>query len=1216
MSLNTPHVGFALIIVLLFMAPLAWAFNPPEDQAGPLKVRIEAPEKVTATDTPQAVHVVLTSEADTAIDGALRVQGTDAWRVTPADPAPFHVVKGAPVQFEFTVSVGAETYNALYPIHAFAEFSVDGVSQTAHAVAIVETQLPNPPRPQIKAPWQPLVLQENSALSLVRSPIYRALIQVFGEAPQSEPPGWHGTDGRTRASLMPTMRVARPDGREALGIHPPWYEGLAGTMLVEFPVRLPETKPIVLRFANAIRDTTSSEPPSDGVTFRVRALPFDAPDNEIGETLYERHSASKQWEDAEVDLSRFAGTAIRIQVESHPGPKKDTTCDQSYWAGLTVASGTPEAPRATLGDAQLIGTAQHFDVRVRMGSRGLLDGQVAFSNGSKTLAFKGFPMKVAGEDVSVPGGVTEFLGSWKEDLNGAIRVRHQLRNLQGTFDLFAELSTENGQALRARFWIENAPPPEPWSVVYIEDVAAGPWSETAARVYAGVGNVLERPGAFDLPFDGHQLASSYIGLDFSGVSIVQGTDVAPNRFECAPEARVYTIHTPLAQVMRIVPASNISDAVRVWRELDSRKAAGGVERLAGRFVFDLWGGTYGQSAQALAESFKYGLTDSVVVWHNWQRWGYDYRLPDIFPPNPAFGTSDEFAVLAETCKSQGVLFAPHDNYIDFYPDAEGFSYTNVAFTRDGDPIRAWLNEGRGAQAFRWRADAYRPFMERNVGLIRDAFAPTAYFIDVFSSIGPYDAWTSDGQFQDRVLVRNTWGETFAWIRDQLGGAPQISESGHDQLTGYLDGAQCNHLRVDAHPSKDAWCVWRVPCEDAERVPWLDLAYHDRFALHGAGYENRYAGGLDTAMHGIYSDDYIATEVLDGHPAMVPEAFSRNVVRKYWLLHDLMRALARKRIESIEFVNGNIHTQHVRWEDGGETWVNRGESDWIVGEHVLPAYGFYAHAGGAEAAIERRDGLIVEWSRSPEAQYVNARPVIDDRVPIQVSAETVQLTGERTVSVALVWTAQKPLPEAARIFAHFVDKAGKIALQADCNPPVPTTEWQGTVRTLGAGSLPEGAQPGDTFELRVGLWRPETGRLALQGFSDEEQRVRLGTVRLEGEGTNIARIAWTPLEPQPDPVLARQNPQNKPVEFAGVRTDGGCRLTKDGEGLLITPLPKSVAFTVSIDPQAIPFGLSAPNTLESLADDGSFNETVLTTREVGRAAVRIEAGAFRNRLVAR
>ena len=227
-------------------------------------------------------------------------------------------------------------------------------------------------------------------------------------------------------------------------------------------------------------------------------------------------------------------------------------------------------------------------------------------------------------------------------------------------------------------------------------------------------------------------------------------------------------------------------------------------------------------------------------------------------------------------------------------------------------MKAWYNEGRDAQSYRWRADRLRPYVERNLPLLRDAFAPTAYFIDVWSSAGPYDYWTEDGRFFDRLGTRQTWGETFAWIRDFLGGdAATISESGHDQLIGWLDGAQSNHLRVDAVTPSTT--VWPVRAKDAERVPWLDAAHHDRFVLHGAGYESRYAGGLDTRVHGIYSDDYITTEVLTGHPAMAPAPFGRDVVRKYWLLHGLGRALALKRIEGVEFEGGNLHRQHVRWE---------------------------------------------------------------------------------------------------------------------------------------------------------------------------------------------------------------------------------------------------------------------------------------------------------------
>ncbi len=58
------------------------------------------------------------------------------------------------------------------------------------------------------------------------------------------------------------------------------------------------------------------------------------------------------------------------------------------------------------------------------------------------------------------------------------------------------------------------------------------------------------------------------------------------------------------------------------------------------------------------------------------------------------------------------------------------------------------------------------------------------------------------------------------------------------------------------------------------------------------------------------------------------------------------------------------------------WVNRGTADWHTGDRVLPPYGFYAHVPGAEngitAAIERKGGVVVEWSAGPGGEYVNER----------------------------------------------------------------------------------------------------------------------------------------------------------------------------------------------------------------------------------------------------
>jgi hypothetical protein len=526
-------------------------------------------------------------------------------------------------------------------------------------------------------------------------------------------------------------------------------------------------------------------------------------------------------------------------------------------------------------------------------------------------------------------------------------------------------------ALRTRFWLENAPAPKPWFQLYLESVSAGAWSEKAARVYGGPGNVIVEPQAFRLGFDGHNLATSFVGFDFAnGQAMAQNSDAVPDRLEVDPDAQIYSLVTPHAQTLEFFPASNVFAAVKRIREQDTRRPSKGVARLAGRFTFDLWSGRYAESARDLERAAEFGVRDALVVWHRWQRWGYDYRLPDIYPPDPQFGTVDDFRRLVTAAKNTGSLFAPHDNYIDFYPDFEGFTYDSIVFRQNGTPYRAWFNYGREAQSYRARPDALQRYVERNVRLIKEGLLPTAYFIDVWSSMAPYDYWTSDGKFVDRSVTQRVWGEAFAWIRNYMGDdAPQLSEAGHDKLIGWLDGADAQQLRVDP---KGPNFTWRIQCADSERIPWIDVAWHDKFILHGAGYEGRYQGGLEQRTHGMYSDDYITTEVLSGRPAMVPSAFNRDVVRVHWLTNDAMRALALDRIESVEFVGDDIHRQHVRWEKGAQVWVNRGASPWTVEGRILPQYGFYLRAGSVEAGVEMKEGSRVEWSRSPERRYENGR----------------------------------------------------------------------------------------------------------------------------------------------------------------------------------------------------------------------------------------------------
>jgi hypothetical protein len=1220
--------GVLALAMFSLLAPhAAFAFDPPEDTAGPLTVRIEGPSVVEKAGEAVPLRVVFVNGSNEPIEGSIELKSIDGWLAEPAQPTPFSVPANGETSLDGSFTPAPNSYAALYPVHAYARFTVASQSFVAHPVLIVEARVPEPPRATRSVPWQPYVAASNGQTRLSSLPVYRVVLAPDGDgAPKVLAPGWQGEESQSRASVLVGSSVSRGGERASLAMHPPWQGDAYRSVLAEFPLRLPETRPLMLRFGVAIRDhVPDREPASDGVTFRVRVAPFDAPDGALGEVLFERHADTKVWQDEEVSLEAFAGQSVRLQFESHPGPANDTACDQSYWGAPTLVTGSGEAtPSAPAGPPHVLGWLQGaFDseVTVTLGARGLLDAIVRFGNEPEALSFRGFDVRVLGDNLSWPESLARLVSVEMLEADPShYHVRHRFESWMGPFDLIGELWL-GWESLRTRFRLEGAPEAQPWQVVYIENIAVGPWNRLARRVYAGPGNVLEQPGAFRIGFDGHRLSTSFVGFEFDNVSMVQAVDLPPEALEVNPESRTYSLHVPHAATITFIPTTDVWQGARTWHDVNGMQPAPGIDKLAGRFVFDLWGGRYAESAEALARAFRYGLTDAVVVWHNWQRWGYDYRLPDIYPPNPKLGTSDEFQALIETCKRNGVLFAPHDNYIDYYPDAEGYSYDAIAFTGDGRPMRAWLNEGRGAQAYRWRPDRVHAVVERNLRLIHENLAPDAYFIDVWSSAGPHDYWTREGRFYDRVYTRNVWASEFDWIRRLLGNnAPQISESGHDQLIGHLDGAQANHLRVrlpDEPKADPPWTVWDYPCADAERVPWFDAAHHDRFVLHGAGYENRYAGGLDARLHGIYSDDYIATEVLTGHPAMVPAPFNRQVVRKYWLLHDLMRALALQRIEGVTFA-GTIHRQRVAWE-GAEVFVNRGEDDWTVAGRTLPQFGFYARGpveGNTtfEAAIERKGESIVEWSRSPASLYASVRAGRNAGIAVTAPEEPLRLVGDRAMELRLDWTTTRAPKGPARVFVHFVDGDGKIAFQADYDPETPVENWQGTQ----THTVPVRLQESMTnlvydYELRVGLYRPQAHeRLPIDGWADGNRGIRLGKVRLEGDGARITGVGWQPLVPSP--LLTRLSQPARLHDFGFAETDGAFRLTQRADGVYLTLLPEQQEpCTVRVRWKELPWEVGTPTEAVALDEAGNELERMPLVEAGGVVEVSCKSEVFAYRL---
>jgi len=1218
---------FGVVLPAMFTAAFsAFAFSPPVDTAGPLTLSIADPGEVTALGQPLRVSVTVKNSGPTKLDGVARLTVTDDWRVENSDSKPFSLEANATQSLDFSVIPGKGSYAALYPIHAWGEFHQGSASFTAHAILITSVSpsafaAANPLSAQLPA----LKLSRNSRLRLDAPGTFQPSIAVQGVNPTAKPVGWQGGDETTGASIQ-LLDIDRGDQRHALAVHPAWRKGW-GDVFIDYRVALPDQTPLALDFATAIRDNGAAEPPSDGVEYRVLAS-----DGGTFKTLLTHFSAAKRWEPAHVDLSAYAGREVTLRLVTDPGPAHNTVCDQSYWAEPVLAAGEPPKPEpeaerlarrqkavqqardAVHGQSaawswKLESEAGITGASIVPGPSGLADAFIAFADDRRELVFDGFTIQVDGQ--AIGANATDLPCDRVENHFDAGRgaITGYVAHGDASVAVQASVWAEKG-ALRIAFAMPGTQRDlrgEPRFTA----LAIGPASEPAHRVYAGFGNVIQDPGRFDLSPGGFTLSTRHVGMDFkNGLSLVQASDIFPDRFHVDPEQRTYSLVAHHDATFSFVPSTHQAfAAARVYHSLANFQPAAGVANLLGRVCLDQWGGDYRRATQDVEMAARYGLTDAVFVKHNWQRWGYDYRLPDIYPPD---GSIDDFRAMVEACKRHGVLFCPHDNYIDFYPDATGFSYDDILFNADGTPQKAWLNNGRGAQSYRWSPNAFAPWLEANLKQVKDGFAPTAYFVDVFSAMPPVDFYDRQGRFYPKTVTAQRWGGAFDRIREILGNnAPTISEAGQDGLIGHLDAGESDHAGwlPDIKDTK-AFCRWSMKAGDGERIPWHDMASHGSFVLLAGGLGSRYAGGQDETLHGYGSDDYLSLTVLGGRNPMCDGPFSRRAVMTYWLLHDVCNPLAHGELLADEFADDDIHRQIVRFSNGGVVRVNRGKSDWTTDGHVLPSFGFIAKAGDNEADITRRDGMISACAKSPGILFVDARPnVSESQGQVLAKVTGVDDLGNRRFRLRIDWQVVQPVPPGFKPFVHFVDEkdgSGEgILFQGGFNLDPAKLTQVGTYSSTGEVTVPASVAAPARIGIRLGIYHAATDgrRLPMLGAVDRTGRARGGDIHVEG-----GSISWQP-EP-PDPTVAelaeRLNTSGKPIDFGPAATNGAFRLLYGGATWQLIPLPGSSAFQVELRLNQLNASGQKVQAIAALDADGNAGDQVKFQQD--GPTVRFDAAA--------
>ncbi|MDQ0288128.1 hypothetical protein [Oligosphaera ethanolica] len=1162
--------------------PLA-AWNGHEQRVGDFTLLIHEIPDVPAPAEPTSAVVTLTNAGATAVSGELRVHKlVDDWRAVGPAVQRVTVPAGESTSVTFQIASGPFVFSALYPLHIQATLQQGDEAIVIDAVriftvnakrGIADATLTAPP--ELPA----LLLPANGMLRLLGQTNVRVAWNYYDQPLQYKPIGWLGSDSTSRAHVS-YSRTTRGDTRSCLNMHPTWYPG-GGTVLCDYRVQLPAVTPIRFTFANALRDSSATEPLSDGVDFRVWVLDGDAEPA----TLFSQFTDSKTWLPGEVDLSAYAGKDVILRLESHPGPNRDTQVDSCFWAEPTLSAGTPpvfapasEPPAALkLAAARLLGgsaqaipgatalpLAGDSGVRaavVAAGDYGLLDGWFLFVGPEGISACRGLELELNGE--SLTNSNWRFLRCETFEAEGRPQWLHRFVDGNGQEATVRVGCWADGAGMRVKIEASQR----------LTLAQPGPWHDQATSVFYGHGYAIRNPKPFRASYGGHNLASSHVGMEFAkSPALLVAVDNPPNHFEVNPARRVYALATHENCVMTFVPEATAMAAAVAYRSLFDKKPAGAVSKLAGRMLFDIWGGEYRSIADHMREMLRYGVSDAILTVHNWQRWGYDYRLPDIWPPSPRWGTLDDLKDVGRVCDPAGIPWGLHDNYIDFYPDADDFSYRKIYFSKNGEPVKAWYNRGRDALSYKWRPDQIMPYVQRNLRLVKEGLGTSHCFIDVFTSATCTDWYDHDGVYHSSLETRRHWGEAFAWIRDYLGDAPTTSEAGHDQLIGYLDGADCQWMTISSDPGR---FMIKLDCDEWNRVPWYSAVNHSNFVLMGAGYSTRYEGQRSRLLHGIVSDDYLSAELLAGHSLMVDAGcWGYNALRKYYLAQDFIRHVALRHISRHEFVGGNIHRQYVEWDNGARVWVNRGENDWLLADgRCLPPFGFAINYGANQLTLEKlADGTFREHSRGPSGWFFNARQsAISQRqlVPAVPSIEDFLDLGEGRFSWTLRWDAKGPGPSGLRTFVHYMEDKNEplsIRFQADHGSSVPPEQWQGVIRDNIVSTIPETCTDA-RFPIFVGLYKSDLGRVATEGRQTGGTSAWIGTLVVTRNDDGV--VTALKLEPAPAPqnpskTTLQRNPIGTMVDFELATTDGAFRLRETSMNVWeLTPLPGQPAFTARL-----------------------------------------------------
>jgi hypothetical protein len=1038
----------------------------------------------------------------------------------------------------------------------------------------------------------PLIAPDAERMSLDEVGLYAVGYQYRGKEEKRFPDSWSGGfEALTGVALEPS---GEQDGRATMLMHPPWRGG-TGITFQEFRFQLPTAaavQHILLTGATAMRKDAIAGPgekqKSDGATFRILAN---------GRMLLDENRADAQWKPFSFDLTGLAGQNVTLRFETDPGPRNNSAFDFALWGDRELVlegfvpkpAGHPAPPPL---DLRRLYPVQNGEVASPSGFAGKITTTVGADNATLTYSGPDGTLEYQWTRPVTPGDPP--LGLWRMRATQCGAKAPDIIPLAGDAHLeWAQTATFKGSQLEAApggavcistFEVNGHTATLRYeaklsgkSLVLevscddpqIAGLEAGRWGPVLHRrpvtapYYSGHVFYLERENLF---------VNGFLDWTKSSASFLENSHV------------VYGVRTDGTRVPlheRVV----FSAAWHVEETLPNIPNPPSPFRgyLAGKIVLDIWGGRFEDVARNLETLHDYGLNNCLAIVHIWQRSGYDNALPAHVPANAALGSDAGMKNLTATAKRLGYDIALHENYVDYYPNYEGFNPDDLSLDSNGKRVLAWYNAGTKIQSFAIQPHAILPLARQQSPQIQALYAPNADYLDVHSAVTPWFHVDFRAGAEGAGMFQTVWNahrQLWAYERATHGGPVLGEGNNHWYWSGLLDGAEAQF-----------GAGW--PYNEGQTAPLMVdfdlLKIHPLQFNHGMGYYERWWGAVDWGTRPPIEvlDQYRMQEVIYGHAGFLGHAAYSDVPLA-WLEHHLMSPVTARYANALPV---KIEYQvHGNWVDGTEAakagiWkrvrvtydnglivtANDDAESLRQGSVILPQYGWIANGAGVTAWTALLQDVIADYARTEESTFANARALPDwDQSGIHRIRPTVaefRQTGDRSFALSYAWRVGETLPRDYNCLVHFAGIGDTISFQNDHPLPRPSSTWR-TGETLRDGPhdlrLPDNLPDGD-YAVRIGLYLPETGRLALEGRIDGENRIRAGTLHVRGGGRGISFEPEPPASGSDDDIYRhRLNAEGKVLEFGDVRTDGGILVRREDGEWVLRALPRSRDFFVELN----------------------------------------------------